>query len=361
MQDSQVKPTGFNLGVAFVALLAAASLWILLPFLAAVIWAASIVIATWPVLLALQRRLGGRRGLAAVVMTLALVLVFVLPLAVGITVIATHLDTMSAWVDSAGSMVHGGPPAWLTRVPLLGERAGAVWDEMARGGLGPLKPYVGQAFGWIAAHVGGVGGALVQILLTVVIAAILYLHGEAAASGVRLFARRVAGDRGDKAVVLAGQTIRGVALGVVLTAIAQSVLGGIGLAVTGVPFAAPLTIVMFVLCVAQLGPVLVLIPAIIWMYATGHVGAATVLLAFTIVATTMDNFIRPILIRKGADLPLLLIFAGVIGGLLSLGLVGIFIGPVVLAVTYRLLEEWVRSAPAPPVASESTGIDLDDI
>jgi predicted PurR-regulated permease PerM len=353
MQDSPASPTGFTLGFAFVALLAAASLWILLPFLAAVIWAASIVIATWPALLALQRRLGGRRGLAAVVMTLALVLVFVLPLALGITVIATHLDTMSAWLDSAGSMVLGGPPAWLARVPLLGEKAGAVWDELTRGGLDPLKPYVGQAFRWTAGHVGGVGGALVQILLTVVIAAILYLHGDAAATGVRLFARRLAGERGDRAVVLAGQTIRGVALGVVLTAVAQSLLGGIGLAVTGVPLAAPLTIVMFILCVAQLGPVLVLVPAIVWMYAAGHAGSATVLLVFTLVATTMDNVVRPMLIRKGADLPLLLIFAGVIGGLLSLGLLGIFIGPVVLAVTYRLLQEWVRDAPAPPVVPGS--------
>ena len=151
------------------------------------------------------------------------------------------------------------------------------------------------------------------------------------------FGRRLGGDRSEMAVRLAGQAIRGVALGVVVTAVAQSVLGGIGLAVVGVPFASLLTALMFVLCLAQIGPGLVLIPAVAWMYYAGDTLWATVLLAFTIVAMTMDNFVRPLLIRKGADLPLLLILFGVIGGLIAFGLLGIFLGPTVLAIAYTLL------------------------
>jgi predicted PurR-regulated permease PerM len=205
----------------------------------------------------------------------------------------------------------------------------------------------------VAGHVGNVGSALLHILFTALISAILYAQGDKAAAGVRLFFHRLAGESGDRSVVLAAQAVRGVALGVVVTAAAQSALGGVGLAVTGVPFAGPLSILMFVLCLAQLGPALVLVPAIVWMYWAGDGAWATVLLVISVVAATMDNVLRPYLIRKGADLPLLLIFAGVIGGLIGFGLVGLFAGPVVLAVTYRLVEEWVDDAPAPAAQAET--------
>jgi predicted PurR-regulated permease PerM len=194
---------------------------------------------------------------------------------------------------------------------------------------------------WLLAVAGTLAGLVIQILLTIVIVAVLYANGETAANGVRRFGRRLAGERGEGSVRLAGQAIRGVALGVVVTALLQSVLGGIGLVVANVPFAAPLTAVILVLCLAQLGPLLIMLPATIWVYSTGDTVWGTVLLIWSILVGVMDNFVRPILIKKGADLPLLLIFAGVIGGLLSFGAIGIFVGPVMLAVAYRLLEAWV--------------------
>jgi len=146
-------------------------------------------------------------------------------------------------------------------------------------------------------------------------------------------------------VRLAAQAIRGVALGVVVTALVQSVLGGIGLAVAGVPYAIVLTVLMFILSVAQIGAVPVLVPAVIWLYWNGSTGWGTFLLIVTIVVGTLDNFLRPILIKKGANLPLLLVFTGVVGGLVSFGMVGIFIGPVVLAVMYTLLLAWINDQP----------------
>ena len=143
------------------------------------------------------------------------------------------------------------------------------------------------------------------------------------------------------AVRLAGQAVRSVALGVVVTAVVQSIVGGIGLAVAGVPFASMLTALIFVLCLIQLGPAIVMIPAVIWMYYSGDTLWATVLLVFTIVAATMDQFLRPVLIRRGADLPMVLILAGVIGGLIAFGVLGIFIGPTILAVAYTLLNAWL--------------------
>jgi predicted PurR-regulated permease PerM len=179
----------------------------------------------------------------------------------------------------------------------------------------------------------------------VFISAILYAKGESAVSGVRRFGRRLAGQRGENAVVLAGQAIRAVALGVGVTAVLQTVLGGIGLAVAGVPFASLLSAVMLMLCIAQLGPALVLFPAVGWMYWTGANAWATFLLVWSIIVSVLDNVLRPLLIKRGADLPLPLIFAGVIGGLLGFGLIGIFVGPVALAITYTLLEAWIEDPP----------------
>ena len=126
-----------------------------------------------------------------------------------------------------------------------------------------------------------------------------------------------------------------------VTAVVQSVLAGVGLAVAGVPYAGLLTVVIFVACLAQIGPVIVLVPALVWLYWSGETGWGTFLVVVTLVVGTLDNVLRPMLIRLGADLPLLLIFAGVIGGLLAFGLVGIFVGPVVLAVAYTLMQSWV--------------------
>jgi predicted PurR-regulated permease PerM len=182
--------------------------------------------------------------------------------------------------------------------------------------------------------------------LTVVIAAVLYANGERVAEQALRFGRRLAGSSGEVSVRLAAQAIRGVALGVVVTALVQSVIGGIGLAVAGVPFAAILTAVMFIFSIAQVGAVPVLIPAVIWLYWSGSTGWGTFLVIVTVVVGTLDNFLRPVLIKKGANLPLLLVFSGVIGGLIAFGLIGIFVGPVVLAVAYTLLGAWMNSAPA---------------
>jgi len=174
----------------------------------------------------------------------------------------------------------------------------------------------------------------------------MYAGGETAAAGIRKFARRFAGQRGEDVVLLASRAIRGVALGVVVTALVQAFLGGIGVAIAGVPFASVLTAAMLLLCLAQVGPTLVLLPATLWTFYTGDNVWGTVLAIWTVIVGTIDNFIRPVLIKQGADLPLLLIFAGVIGGLVSMGLLGIFVGPVVLAVAYTLAEAWVNEQPA---------------
>jgi predicted PurR-regulated permease PerM len=238
------------------------------------------------------------------------------------------------------------PPDWVQRVPVVGGKLAASWEQLAAAGPGALSaqllPYANQFAGWLLSKAGSAAMMLVHLLLTVVISAILFVHGETAAAGVAAFARRLAGANGEAILLLAGQAIRAVALGIVVTAFAQSVLAWLGLIAAGVPQATVLTALIFVLCVAQLGPGFVLIPACIWLYWTGNYGWMTALLVWTVVLAFVDNVLRPYLIKRGADLPLLLILAGVIGGLVAFGLVGLFIGPVVLAVTYTLTAAWVN-------------------
>lgn len=345
MPRSQQDLTRTTLAVLFIGGLIAASFWVMRPFLPAIVWAVTLVVATWPLMLRIQHYAGNRRGIAVLVMTVALLLVLVVPFWLATSTIIANMDDITDLARTILSLHVPQPPGWLGDVPLFGPRAADTWLKFASAGvtdLAPrLTPYAGDLTRWFASAVGSLGGMFVEFLLTVAIAAALYSGGERGAAIAIRFGRRLSGDRGEMAVRLAGQAIRGVALGVVVTAVAQSALGGAGLALVGMPFAPVLTAVMFMLCLAQIGPGPVLIPAVIWMYYDSEALWATVLLAFTFVALTMDNFLRPLLIRRGADLPLPLILAGVIGGMIAMGLLGIFLGPTVLAIAYTLLNVWM--------------------
>jgi predicted PurR-regulated permease PerM len=328
------------------------SLWVLRPFLPALIWATMIAVATWPMMLAVQARLWRKRWLAVSVMTVAMSLVFLIPISLAIGTLVSHVGDITAWAKSFDPSTLNTPPDWVAKIPLVGQRVADAWREFgAEGDLGGKNaPYTGAVVGWFVSQVGTFGAVMIQILLTVVVTAILYAKGEIAAGGVLRFAHKVGGERGEGVVVLASKAIRGVALGVVITAIVQALLGGIGLAIVGVPYAAVLTAAMFMLAIAQIGVGPLLACAVIWLFWKGETGWGIALLVWTILVTASDNFLRPMLIKRGVDLPMLLILVGVIGGMIAFGLVGIFIGPMILAVTYTLVRAWVSEADPLPGA-----------
>ena len=350
--------TRIVLGVVFLLLMTGASLWVLQPFLPALVWATMVVIATWPLMRAVEARLGGHRAPAVAVMTVVFLLVFVVPLWSAVSVIVEHTDQVAAISKSFVAMQVPPPPEWLARLPLVGSRIAEFWNELAASTpdviADRLMPYARVAGTWVVVHAGGLGKTLLHFLLTIVVTAVLYSQGETAGAAVLRFSRRLAGERGENAAILAGKAIRAVALGVVVTAIVQSTLAGIGLWAAGVPYAGFLTAVAFVFCIAQLGPSLVLFPAVGWLYWRGDFVVATVLLVWSIVVAFLDNVLRPWLIKRGADLPLLLILVGVIGGLLAFGVIGLFVGPVILAVTYTLLSAWMDEAHNAPVIPADT-------
>jgi len=341
--------TRIELSVLLIAFLIAASLWILRPFLLATVWATMIVVATWPLMRAVQARVR-RRSIAVFLMTGAMLVLLVAPVFFAIQAIVSNLDTIKGWTQWIATHGLPAPPDWVHGIPVVGAKVAEHWTALAAASgdelVARFGPYATDAVRILGAEFGSIGIVAIQMLLTILIAAILYSNGETAGAGVIRFGRRLAGDRGEEVVRLAGQAVRGVALGIVVTALAQTVLAGIGLAIAGIPFAALLTALILVLCIAQIGPLVVLVPAVIWLYWSGSTGWAAALLVWTVGVGALDNVLRPMLIRKGADLPLLLIFAGVLGGLLAFGMIGLFVGPVVLAVTYRLLERWVADVDA---------------
>lgn len=348
MATKPVELTRTTLAVLSIVGLIVVSFIVVRPFLAATVWAATLVVATWPLMRQLQSVFGGRRWPAVTLMTLLLLFLVLLPLSVAISSVATHASRLLDMPELISAARVPPPPAWLSDVPVVGRPVAEKWKILVESSTDDIvqvvRPYAKAITQWFLEAAGSFGGTVLHLFLTIGIAAVLYAKGELAADWFRLFGRRLADDRGEEVVILAGGAVRGVALGVVLTALAQTLATGVALAAAGVPQVTLLTAVVLVLCLAQVGPILVVLPAIIWLFATGQNVSGMILVVIGVPAVLMDNFLRPILIRRGADLPLLLIILGVIGGLLAFGVLGLFLGPVILAVTYTLLQHWVAEA-----------------
>ncbi len=357
MNTKKVDLAKITLGVLFISILIISCFLVLRPFLPALVWATMITIATWPLMLMMQRLLWGKRMLATLFMTLVLLLMFVIPLFMTLANVAEKAPMLI----ELGTHISQSPPPellWLQQIPLVGSKLYDFWQQiLASGGqvlFAKLAPYFGQTARWLAAQAGNLGMLLVHFLLTVGICGLLYHSGEVVATGIRRFAHRLAGPRGDNAAVLASQAIRAVAMGVVVTALVQSSVAGVGLWIAGIPYTMVLVVVMFLLIVAQIGPFPVLISCVGYLYWSGDTTWGTFLLVWSLIAGTMDNFLRPFLIKRGANLPLILILVGVIGGLLAMGIIGLFIGPVVLAVAYTLLDAWIKEGDHQPEATHIT-------
>jgi predicted PurR-regulated permease PerM len=335
------------IGNAILLACVAALLWgtlaVLRPFLPAILWAAIIVVATWPIMLHVERRLGGRRSLAVAVMSGGLFAAVVAPVALLLGTLVTRFPELR---DLGGRLLAGpwpGPPDWVGRLP-FGEQLSAEWSQAVAQSpdhwTAMMQPYLGKVALWLSQHVGTLGGITLEFLLTLVLVVVFYLHGEALAMALRRLARRTGGARAEEGAVLAGQAMRAIAAGVVLTALVQSVLSGLGLWAVGIPAAGVLTSVMFMLCIMQIGPMPVLIPGVLWLAFQHRIGAAVALSLCAVLMAGGDAILRPWLIRRGAKLPFILVLGGVIGGLLAFGVAGIFIGPILLAVVKRLMERW---------------------
>jgi predicted PurR-regulated permease PerM len=335
--------------LAVLALLVAGCVFVLMPFLTAIVWAAILCATAWPLFEYLRTVCHERRAIAALVTVLLIALAVLAPfIVVGVT-LADNAALMAAWWQGVIADGPPDPPEWVARIPLVGANIAAVWTEYAHDTasvFAELRQYMEPArrfaLGWGGAILNGV----LQLALSMFIAFFFLRDGDVIIERLEVASHRIAGERGAQLALLAASTVRGVVLGILGTALAQGVLAAIGFYVAGIKAAPLLGFLTFLLSPVPIGPPLVWGPAALWLIYQGHTGWGLFLLGWgTLVVSTVDNVIKPLIISRGSDLPFVLVLLGVLGGAIAFGFIGVFLGPVLLAVGYTLLREWAATRP----------------
>jgi len=337
-----------------------ACLAVIFPFLTDVLWAIVLCFSTWPLYARLLVLTRGRRTLAAVLMTLAILLVFVTPFAV----IAVSLsDDVPRAADSVRAFLDAGPPqppAWLAKVPLAGGRLTDVWADLVGGGSGQrmaqLRRFIEPLKSWSLAVAAGLGSGLFHMIVSLLIAFFLYRDGAATAEQAGRVTDRLGGAQGRALLDLAGRTVRSVVYGILGTAVAQAVVAGIGFVIAGVPQAALLALLTFFLSVVPLGPVLIWVPVTIYFFAHGAIGWGIFMLVWGLLISSVDNVVKPLIISRGGGLSFIVILLGILGGATAFGFIGVFLGPTLLAVGVEILKFWtLRPQTAGAAGAAATG------
>jgi predicted PurR-regulated permease PerM len=340
-------PVELWVGGTAVVVLGLMCLLVLRPFISAALWAVILCFTTWPLFLSLETLLGGRRALSALIATLLLAAIIVVPVVI---LGATLADNVSSLIAAGQKLIRQGPPSppdWVASIPLIGSRIADYWNYLNESSavrlqeLARLLPAAKTIVFW-----GGraLAAGIFQIGLSLLIAFFFYRDGHAAASQLHAALHRIAGERGDRLLELAGATIRAVVYGVLGTALLQGVVGAIGFAIAGVPGAVSLGFVTFVMSFLPGGPIIVAAPAAFWLYRQGATAWAVFMLAWGLMVGMLDNIVKPLLISRGGSTPMILVMLGVLGGALAFGVIGMFLGPTVVALGYSLFEQWAVSA-----------------
>jgi predicted PurR-regulated permease PerM len=330
--------------IATTILLVVGCLWVLQPFLAAILFAAAVVISSWPMYLVLLGRMGGRRTLAALTMTLTLTLLVIIPLALVAYNLADNVG--QAYEQITGALRQGEllPPDWVRRLPVAGpwldqylRQLVASRDNMIDFGRRMVDP---------ARHyllTGGLmlGTGVVQMSLAAFVSFFLYRDGDTLSRVATVTIRKLVGEDADGVVSIVSQTVRGVMYGLLGTALAQALVAAIGFAIAGVPAVPLLSVLVFVASIAPIGPPVVWGGAALWLFSQGEAGWGVFMLVWgALLISSVDNVVRPMLISRGSSLPFLLTLLGVLGGVIAFGFVGMFIGPTLLAVGYSFMSGW---------------------
>jgi len=333
-----------NLGWIIVLVLLGGCLLVLRPFVSALLWAVVLCVSSWPVYRRLLGLLGNRRTLTALLMTLAMILIILLPFLIVVMTLADNVKELTAAVRTWIEAGPPAPPAWLARVPVLGEKATEYWQSLAADNTklwAEAQRLIEPVSGWLLKAGLALGGGLMQLALSIFIAFFLFRDGVSVAKRLIDMVDRIGGERGKHLLTVAGKTVRGVVYGILGTALVQAVMAGIGFLIAGVPGVALLALLTFFASVVPVvGTALTWLPAAIWLFHQGSTGWGIFMLIWGVGVANVDNFVKPWLISQGSDMPFILIFFGVVGGALTFGFIGVFLGPTLLAVGFRLLEEW---------------------
>ena len=320
--------------------------FVLKPFLSALLWAVILTFSSWPAFRVLLVWVKGRRTLAAFLMTLVIAVVLLVP---SLVIVLTLAGDVKEFAATSVAWVRQGPPAppeWLVRVPWVGAEMIAIWKEYAADSkqlLVAAEQFIDPLTSSLLTIGKTLGRGVLELALSMFLAFFFFRDGAKLGDRALAIAKRLAGERGDHLLrEVAGGTIRGVVYGILGTAMAQGLVAWVGFSIAGVPAAVLLGLMTFLISVIPMGPPLIWIPASIWVFQNGSVGEGIFMLLWGALGiSSIDNFIRPLIISQGNKMPFVLIFMGVLGGGLAFGLIGIFLGPTLLAVTFRLGEEWL--------------------
>ena len=361
MSDTSINRSSRNqaevwTGGAAVILLAVLCLLVLRPFISAMLWALILCFTTWPLFLRLEEFLGGRRTLSAIIATLSLTVLIALPVAI---LGASLAENVSSLFSASQKLIREGPPSppdWIASIPLIGGRIIAYWNYLDESTsirlqeLARLVPAAKTIVLWAGA---ALATGIFQITLSLLIAFFFYRDGQTAANRLHVALYRIAAENGDRLLALAGATTRAVVFGILGTALLQGVVAAIGFLVAGVPGAASLGFLTFVLALVPGGPLIVAIPAAFWLYREASIAWAIFIVAWGLMVGMLDNVVKPLLISRGGSTPMILVMLGVFGGAIAFGVIGMFLGPTLVALGYNLLEQWsdTDSEKNPPTIS----------
>jgi predicted PurR-regulated permease PerM len=338
-------------GMLALVALVAGILLVLRPFVSSVLWAIVLTYSTWPVFEHVRSSLRGNSTYAAVAMTALLATVILLP----ITILGLSLgDSVAPVAEAIRAWWARGlpePPAWLQGLPLIGTSLHTYWAGLTHDSakLGSeIQRLLEPLRHWLLSGGLQIGAGLVYLVLSVVLAFFFYRDGDAAALASARALQRIAGSRAARLTAVAGGTIRSVVYGILGTAFAQAILAATGLWIAGVPGALLWGMLTFFLSVVPVGPPLVWGGAVLWLVSEGSIGWAVFMAVWGFFGISgIDNIIKPYLISRGSRLPFILTLLGVLGGALAFGFIGVFLGPLLLALGYRLLQEWVATEHEP--------------
>ncbi|HEY6418499.1 MAG TPA: AI-2E family transporter [Candidatus Binataceae bacterium] len=337
------------IGAAVAALLAFGCLLILRPFISAALWALILCFTTWPLFQRLESVGGGRRTLAASIATLVLAAFVVAPVAI---LVASLSRNVTEVIAASQRLIHEGPPplpSWVASIPVVGSHISAYWTDINESSSARLAE-IAKLLPSAEKFVLGSGRALVQgifqIALSLLLVFFFYRDGQTVAQRLAATINRIGGDEGSHLLDVAGSTMRAVVYGILGTALVQGVLAAIGFMIAGVPGAVLLGFLTFVLSPFPGGPILVALPAAFWLYREDSLGWAIFMVVWGVMVGSIDSLLRPVLIsRAGGTTPLILVMLGVLGGAMAFGLIGLFLGPTLLAVGYSLFEAWSSTRP----------------
>jgi predicted PurR-regulated permease PerM len=341
------KLIGQILGTGALVLLAIGCAIVLWPFLSSLLWAAVLCFSTWPIYRWCERLLGGRRVLAAALMTSLVSLVLVAPFAVMLAALADSISSLAAAATRVFEQGLPAPPPWVAGLPVVGESLAAYWQSMAQNApafMVEFKKLIGPAADIAFAGGAVLGVGLIELGLSVFIAFFFYLHGRQMALYVRESAESIAGPRARRLLKVVGATVKGVVYGLIGTALAQALLAGVGFWIADVPRALLLGFLTFVLSFVPAGPPLVWGSVALWLFFQEAVWRGIFVAAWgLLLVSSIDNVLRPYLLAQSNSLPVVLGLFGFVGGLLAFGFIGVFLGPTLLALGYSLFLEWHAS------------------